>query len=649
MSTVDPAELAALANELSTVRAEMLTRAEETLRRAPHPAYAASARNLLHYLALRRRDLRRTQDRLARLGLSSLGRCEANVLANVDAVIEVLDRLRGRPQAHNAGPTTGLGLGEGSSLLQRHAEDLLGPPRGDRPVRIMVTLPSEAADDPTLVRSFVAEGMDCARINCAHDDEAAWTRMIHHLHAADGVTRRTRLIMDVAGPKLRTGPLLPAPAVLRLRPQRDRMGRVQAPASAYLVAQEAASAIGAAAGPKLPVPGSWIAALAPGDRIRCVDARGSRRDLVVTEIGRGTARVECDQTVYVVAGLDLEPRRGTRRAAPSAVVGPLTPEPSAIRLHRGDLLELTRSIEPGCEAVVDGNGFVRQPARIGCTLPEVFGQVTAGQRVLFDDGRLGGVIRAVHPDRLVVEIREARPKGEDLSPDKGINFPDSELALEALTEKDVRDLAFVARHADAVALSFVSSPEDLDVVREHLRRMGAPHLGIVMKIETRRAFERLPDLLLASMQSPCAGVMIARGDLAVECGWERLAEMQEEILWFAEAAHLPVVWATQVLEGVAKNGRPSRAEITDAAMGERAECVMLNKGPHLPLAVRTLADILRRMQHHQQKKRSMLRPLHIAGGSPPDAGSTLADATRPGVRCVGGHGVVAPPVRAIGS
>jgi pyruvate kinase len=103
--------------------------------------------------------------------------------------------------------------------------------------------------------------------------------------------------------------------------------------------------------------------------------------------------------------------------------------------------------------------------------------------------------------------------------------------------------------------------------------------------------------------------MIARGDLAVECGYERLAEVQEEILWLAEAAHLPVVWATQVLETLAKTGRPSRAEITDAAMGERAECVMLNKGPHVLDAICTLDDILGRMQAHQSKKRPLLRAL----------------------------------------
>jgi pyruvate kinase len=132
---------------------------------------------------------------------------------------------------------------------------------------------------------------------------------------------------------------------------------------------------------------------------------------------------------------------------------------------------------------------------------------------------------------------------------------------------------------------------------------------VVLKIETRRGFEELPLLLLAVMGSPAAGVMIAPGDLAIEAGYERLAEVQEEVLWLAEVAHLPVIWATQVLETLAKTGQPTRAEITDASMAERAECVMLNKGPHVTEAVRTLDDILRRMQDHQNKKVALLRRL----------------------------------------
>ncbi|MCA9810372.1 MAG: pyruvate kinase, partial [Candidatus Dadabacteria bacterium] len=111
-------------------------------------------------------------------------------------------------------------------------------------------------------------------------------------------------------------------------------------------------------------------------------------------------------------------------------------------------------------------------------------------------------------------------------------------------------------------------------------------------------------------------VMIARGDLAVETGFERLAEVQEEILWLCEAAHVPAIWATQVLESLAKQGSATRAEITDAAMGHRAECVMLNKGPHILEALKALDDIMKRMQAHQMKKMAMLRELKLAYNFP---------------------------------
>jgi pyruvate kinase len=199
--------------------------------------------------------------------------------------------------------------------------------------------------------------------------------------------------------------------------------------------------------------------------------------------------------------------------------------------------------------------------------------------------------------------------------DKGINVPDSKLTVPALGPQDLADLDFVACHADMVALSFASGVEDVLLLQRHLAGRVEHCPAIVLKIETRRGFEHLPAMLLAAMRAATCGVMIARGDLAVECGFER-AEVQEEILWMCEAAHVPTIWATQVLESLAREGLPSRAEITDAAMGERAECVMLNKGPHVVEAVRALDDILRRMQSHLSKKSSMLRELHLAHGLP---------------------------------
>jgi pyruvate kinase len=175
-----------------------------------------------------------------------------------------------------------------------------------------------------------------------------------------------------------------------------------------------------------------------------------------------------------------------------------------------------------------------------------------------------------------------------------------------------RDLDFVAEHADIVGLSFVRRPEDVLDLLQELAARGKSELGVILKIESRPGFDQLPLIMLAALRHHAVGIMVARGDLAIEVGFERLAEIQEEILWLSEAAHIAVIWATQVLETLAKTGIPSRAEVTDAAMGVRAECVMLNKGEHIVDAVLFLDRVLHRMQAHQAKKRSMFRRLAVA-------------------------------------
>jgi pyruvate kinase len=195
---------------------------------------------------------------------------------------------------------------------------------------------------------------------------------------------------------------------------------------------------------------------------------------------------------------------------------------------------------------------------------------------------------------------------------------------------------FVCGSADLVALSFVNTVDDVRELLKLLESMNAKPPAIVLKIETRRGFENLPAMLLEAMKAPSCAVMIARGDLAVECGFERLAEVQEEILWLCESAHVPVIWATQVLETLAKEGLPSRAEVTDAAMAHRAECVMLNKGPYVVEAVKTLDDILRRMHGHQAKKRSMLRKFGPRIRFPEGTGETDRAAAGNDLHCSSG-------------
>jgi len=609
----DSAELHELIRELLVVHSAMLNLEERGRVHVEklHPSYTKSARNLLHYLALRQHDIRALQPRLATLGLSSLGRAEASVLGRVEAVLNGLHGMANRTWTRIP-PLAPITFEDGSALLEKHTEALLGSAPSNRQVRIMVTMPSEAAHDYALVQDLLESGMNCMRINCAHDDAATWERMIENLRQAEAsVGRKCRVLMDLAGPKLRTGPIEPRIGVVKWRPQRDQFGRVLVPARVWLTREDRPIPPPAPADAWLPVCGDWLASLVSGQQIHFRDSRKARRRLQVVDVTGTGCWAECWRTAYVTMGTTLRVRNRDKTIRKS-VVGNLSPREQSITLCPGDTLILTPKAVPGRPTVHDSQGALLTPARIGCTLPSIFADVRPGERIWLDDGKIGGLISTVEAEEIQIKITQTRSGGDKLRADKGINLPDSTLRVPSLTAKDLADLPFIAAHADMVGFSFVRTADDVEDLEERLAALGASRLGIVLKIETRQAFENLPSLLLASMKSPCDGVMIARGDLAVECGYERLAEVQEQILWICEAAHVPVIWATQVLENLAKRGLPSRAEITDASLGQRAECVMLNKGPHIIAAVRVLDDILHRMAGHQSKKSSMLRPLKLA-------------------------------------
>ena len=493
-------ECVAVVEQLSAIREELLEVAEgwRPWVEGRDADRDASARNLLQYLALRGHDLRGLQEPLIALGLSSLGGSEGHVQASVDAVLEALRTLIEQPST-SAARAAPIGFAHSRELLAARTDALLGPvPRG-RPTRIMVTMPTEAATDPDVVHQMLAAGMDCMRINCAHDTASEWRAMRENLRLAEQKTRRrARVVVDLPGPKLRTGPLAP-------QPTRDSKG-------------------------------------------------------------------------------------------------------DYLRLGIGDRLILTR-----VDDVTAGGRPRGSPARIGCSLDEAFAVTRRGHHVWLDDGKLGGVVESAAPDAIELRITSAAAKGSKLRAGKGINLPDAVLDIDLLGSHSEDALRFAAEAADIVGLSFVSRAREVQRVSEYLDRHARPEVGMILKIETRRAFEHLPGMLLAALggERP-AGVMIARGDLAVECGYERLAEVQEEILWLCQAAHMPVIWATQVLDRLAKTGRPSRAEITDAAMGVQAECVMLNKGPRILEAISVLDDILRRMERHHRKQRPLLPQLRTA-------------------------------------
>ncbi len=472
-------------------------------------AFIDSAVNLAEYLALRRHDLRSLQAALMPWGLSSLGRIEGRVMPNLDAVIATLEVICGsKSDRHFQRPPIEFFF-EGDRLLQQHTEELFGVSSPHRRVRIMVTLDTEAATNYELVRGFIQRGANCMRINCAHDTPAIWQGAIDNIRRAERETGTScKIMMDLGGPKIRTG-----------------------------------------------------AVLAPHDKKRVFTG-----DRIVLS------------------------RRGSESAADRAK-----------------------------------STHVKQ-FQTSCTIPSILDLLAVDTPVYIDDGKIQArVIDTQYPlaqptvgnrherPGLLLEVTNTSPKGVKLKPEKGMNFPDTVLDLSPLTEQDLADLDFVAVHADIIGYSFVQRPADIELLQQELNKRCENRLSppaIVAKIETAIAVTNLPELIVYAAGKGSFGVMIARGDLAVQIGYQRLTEIQEEMLWICEAAHIPVIWATQVLENLVKDGIPSRGEMSDVAMSERAECVMLNKGPFIAEAIGILDDVLTRMEAHQLKKTPQLRALH---------------------------------------
>ncbi len=569
-----------------------------------------SAENLAMYLALRAHDLRPLQHDLHDLSLSSLGRMEGHVAATLHGVRFALRSLLGEPGATAAGAITDTPSGDDADRrLVANADDLLGPSPVGRRTRVMVTLGADSATERGRIDDLLRAGMNVARINLAHDHEPVWSAMAASVRAAAAREGRTcRILADLPGPKLRIGAIDPGPEVVRVRPVRDAYGIVEQPAK--VVFRDPHATVGAEAlGVVVPLRAPLVCFAEVGDEFVVTDTRGRRRTFVVTAVDGVLCTAVTDRTAYLGTGCAIFLQRGITALA-STELGRMPALPGAVAVDAGDIVIVTRGDEVGRSARRTADEGI-EPARIPCAMPEVFDDVLPDHRILFDDGRVTGIVLAHERDGLRVRITSVPPGGARLRAEKGINLPDTRLRAPAITADDAARLDWAAAHADLVGLSFVQDPEDVLNLQQELQRRNAD-LGIVLKIETATAFQRLPDLLFAGLRSPRIGVMVARGDLAVEVGYARLAEVQEEILWLCEAAHVPVVWATQVLDSMARTGVPSRAEVTDAAMGVQAECVMLNKGPHIAATVAFLSGVLERMQEHHAKKHSLLRRLRIA-------------------------------------
>jgi len=571
------------------------------------PIYQKSAVNFLHYLALREKDIRDLQVKLGELGISRLSNAESNVLNSIISVKNLLKKLNKQKKEPKTKDI--LTKKKAAKVLRKNTNLLLGKKIKDAKTRIMVTLPKESADDKNIIPDLINAGMSAARINCAHDNIDVWYKIIEQITAVRKKTGRTcKVCMDLGGPKLRTGKMIEGPRVIHVVPIRDIKGNVVEPCTLLLTDKQVL--------PNeeypfiLPIQSEFLGQIKQKMKIHFTDTRGKQRKFLVhkqTELG---FVLKISDSAFIETGTELilfdDEKEITR-----ANIGLLPAVEQYITLKPGDKLYLLKDNVEGKPAEYDEYGDIISPAFISCTLPEIFADVKKDELIVFDDGKIEGHIEEIYEDKLVVEIDYAKEVGEKLKADKGINLPESNLSISGLTEKDKEDLRFIVKNADVVNFSFVNCSKDVEELFNELDKLNRKDIGIILKIETRKAFKNLPEILFTAMQRKPIGVMIARGDLAIELGWKNLARAQEELLSLCEAVHIPVVWATQVLETHAKKGRPSRAEVTDAALSERAECVMLNKGPHIVKTVKLLNEILMDTEKYQDKKTTLLPMLEM--------------------------------------
>jgi len=227
--------------------------------------------------------------------------------------------------------------------------------------------------------------------------------------------------------------------------------------------------------------------------------------------------------------------------------------------------------------------------RVSTTYKHLAEDAEAGDRLLVDDGKVGLVVKTVEADDVVCTVTEGGP----VSNNKGLSLPGMNVSVPALSQKDIEDLEFGLRLGiDLVALSFVRSPADIERVHDVMDRVGR-RVPVVAKLEKPEAIDNLEAIVLAF-----DAVMVARGDLGVELPLEQVPLVQKRAIQMARENAKPVIVATQMLESMIENSRPTRAEASDVANAvlDGADAVMLSGetsvGKHPIEAVRTMSRII---------------------------------------------------------
>lgn len=322
-------------------------------------------------------------------------------------------------------------------------------------------------------------------------------------------------------------------------------------------------------------------------------------DVIRLNFSHGT---QAEHAVTIERARRLSAERGRAVALLQDLQGP--------KLRVGDLVgDDPVRLEPGAlmTIVAGGDEFPGTAGRVWTSYERLAEDVAAGDQVLLDDGAMALRVETVRrSDGGAGEVVCRVVDGGLLRPQKGINLPGVALSVPALTAKDEADLAFgVAQGVDLVALSFVRAPEDLRRARAAIRTLGGRQ-PLIAKIEKPQAAQRLEAIVRAS-----DGIMVARGDLGVELSPEEVPTIQKRAIRLANAQGVPVITATQMLESMMTNPRPTRAEASDVANAilDGTDAVMLSGetavGQYPIEAVRVMDRISREMERE---------PAFLAGG-----------------------------------
>ena len=575
-----------------------------------HPR-SQSLLNLNQYLLLRKKDHTALQEKLFKLSLSSLGRSYAHVAASVDTLYDQLISSLGGEQISEAlmAKFHHLSITDALAIASHNSKALFGGKGSSKLSRqstaVMVTLPSHAAEnDGVLIRQLSDAGVNVFRINTAHDDAYVWKKMadvIAKINTKREAADKIKIFVDLAGPKIRTGTICEVDHPIVIGSNKGE--------KEILLHYGEGETKGESTDPfsleKIPahliVDKKFFKRMAKGDTLHIVDVNHKKGSIHLYEVNGTYAKGVIHKKILInkKTKIAVDNHKGKLRKVQI--------QKDPIRLFINDLLIISENDSLGKSALLDEDKKIIFPAIIGCSLKGTLSSIKIGEKVFIDDGKIGLVVVENNTDSVTCKVLISKTGGTLLKEEKGINFPNTYIKTSALTESDRVNALSVLEFADSLSLSFCQNAEDVRDLQALLRENGRTDIGIITKIETQQAVTNMPEILKQLLESEKSGVMIARGDLAIEVGFENLAYIQEALLDICNAAHLPVIWATQVLESMMKNHLPSRAEVTDAAMSGRAECVMLNKGAFAIDTIDVLKRILHDMHSISKKNRQLLK------------------------------------------